>query len=87
MAKPLAGGLPLGAILANEKFAAAFTPECTARHSAAARWSAPRRSNSCNVIEDENLLENVRERGAELRAGSKSLPRNSISSAKCAAKA
>ena len=40
LAKPLAGGLPLGAMLCTEEAARAMHPACMERLSAAARWRA-----------------------------------------------
>ena len=67
VAKPLAGGLPLGAVIATEKFAEAFTPGIHGTTFGGGPLT-------CAValeflIEDEKLLENVRERGAELKSG------------------
>ena len=69
VAKPLAGGLPLGALIANEKFAAAFSPGMHGTTFGGGPLICAAALEFLNVIEDENLLDNVRARGAELRAG------------------
>ena len=47
VAKPLAAGLPLGAILTTERVAAACIRGCMAQLSEAARWRVRSQSNSC----------------------------------------
>jgi acetylornithine/N-succinyldiaminopimelate aminotransferase len=69
VAKPLAGGLPLGALIANEKFAAAFSPGMHGTTFGGGPLISATALEFLNVIEDERLLENIRARGAELRAG------------------
>jgi acetylornithine/N-succinyldiaminopimelate aminotransferase len=69
IAKPLAGGLPLGAILANEKFAAALSPGMHGTTFGGGPLVCAAALEFLNVVEKEHLLENVCERGAELRAG------------------
>jgi acetylornithine/N-succinyldiaminopimelate aminotransferase len=69
VAKPLAGGLPLGAILANEKFAAAFTPGIHGTTFGGGPLVCAAALEFLTAVEEQGLLENVRERGAELRAG------------------
>lgn len=69
VAKPLAGGLPLGAILANERFAAAFTPGIHGTTFGGGPLICAAALEALRIIEDENLFENVRTRGAEIRAG------------------
>jgi acetylornithine/N-succinyldiaminopimelate aminotransferase len=73
VAKPLAGGLPLGAIIANEKFASAFVPGMHGTTFGGGPLICAVALEFLNVIEDSNLLANVRERGAELRQGSEKL--------------
>lgn len=68
VAKPLAGGLPLGAILASEKFAAAFTPGVHGTTFGGGPLVCAVALEFLSTVEEEDLLENVRERGAELRA-------------------
>lgn len=69
VAKPLAGGLPLGAILANEQFAAAFTPGIHGTTFGGGPLICAAALEALSIIEDEKLLDNVRARGAEIRAG------------------
>jgi acetylornithine/N-succinyldiaminopimelate aminotransferase len=69
VAKPLAGGLPLGALLANEKFASAFSPGMHGTTFGGGPLICATALEFLNVIEDDKLLENIRARGAELRAG------------------
>ena len=69
VAKPLAGGLPLGAILAQESFAEAFSPGLHGSTFGGGPLACAVALEFLAMIEDENLLENVRERGAQLRAG------------------
>jgi acetylornithine/N-succinyldiaminopimelate aminotransferase len=67
VAKPLAGGLPLGALIANEKFAAAFTTGTHGTTFGGGPLVCAVALEFLNTLEDEGLLENVRESGAELR--------------------
>jgi predicted acetylornithine/succinylornithine family transaminase len=69
VAKPLAGGLPLGAFIANEKFAAAFTPGLHGTTFGGGPFVCAVALEFLKTLEDEKLLANVRERGAELRQG------------------
>jgi acetylornithine/N-succinyldiaminopimelate aminotransferase len=69
VAKPLAGGLPLGAFVANEKFAAAFSPGLHGTTFGGGPLVCAVALEFLNVVEQEGLLENVCKRGAELRAG------------------
>ena len=69
MAKPLAGGLPLGAFLANEKFAAAFAPGMHGTTFGGGPLVCATALEFMNVVESEKLLSNIRERSAEIRAG------------------
>ena len=73
VAKPLAGGLPLGAILARESFAASFSPGLHGSTFGGGPLVCATALEFLTTVEDENLLENVRERGAELRAGLETL--------------
>ena len=73
VAKPLAGGLPLGALIANESFAAAFTPGLHGTTFGGGPLVCAVALEFLRTVEDENLFENVRERGAELRAGLEAL--------------
>lgn len=69
VAKPLAGGLPLGAFIANEKFAGAFTPGLHGTTFGGGPFVCAVALEFLKTLEDENLLANVRERGEELRQG------------------
>jgi len=69
VAKPLAGGLPLGAFIANEKFAAAFTPGLHGTTFGGGPFVCAVALEFLKTLEDEKLLANVRERGEELRQG------------------
>jgi len=69
VAKPLAGGLPLGAILARESFAAAFSPGLHGTTFGGGPLICAVALEFLNTVEDEDLLSHVRERGAEIRAG------------------
>jgi acetylornithine/succinyldiaminopimelate/putrescine aminotransferase len=69
VAKPLAGGVPLGAILAQESFAEAFSPGLHGSTFGGGPLACAMALEFLAIIEDEDLLENVRERGAQLRAG------------------
>jgi acetylornithine/N-succinyldiaminopimelate aminotransferase len=69
VAKPLAGGLPLGAISANEKFASAFVPGMHGTTFGGGPLICATALEFLNIIEDSNLLANIRARGAELRQG------------------
>jgi acetylornithine aminotransferase/acetylornithine/N-succinyldiaminopimelate aminotransferase len=73
IAKPLAGGLPLGAFLANEKFAAAFTPGMHGTTFGGGPLVCATALEFINVVESEKLLTNIRERSAELRKGLEAL--------------
>jgi acetylornithine aminotransferase/acetylornithine/N-succinyldiaminopimelate aminotransferase len=69
VAKPLAGGLPLGAILASEKFASAFAPGLHGTTFGGGPLVCAAALEFLQTVEDEDLLRNIRERGAQLRAG------------------
>jgi len=68
IAKPLAGGLPLGAILAHESFAESFSPGLHGSTFGGGPLACAVALEFLSIIEDEDLLENVRERGSQLRA-------------------
>ncbi len=68
VAKPLSGGLPLGAVIANEKFAEAFTAGIHGTTFGGGPLICAVALEFLNTVEDEKLLENVRERGAELKS-------------------
>jgi acetylornithine aminotransferase/acetylornithine/N-succinyldiaminopimelate aminotransferase len=69
VAKPLAGGLPLGAILARESVAAAFSPGLHGTTFGGGPLVCAAALEFLNTVEDDKLLINVRERSAEIRAG------------------
>ncbi len=69
VAKPLAGGLPLGAILASEKFASAFSPGLHGTTFGGGPMICAAALEFLSTVEREKLLANVRARGEELGAG------------------
>jgi acetylornithine/N-succinyldiaminopimelate aminotransferase len=69
VAKPLAGGLPLGAFIANERFAAAFSPGLHGTTFGGGPLVCATALEFLTVVEDDDLFANVRARGIELRAG------------------
>jgi len=69
VAKPLAGGLPLGAILARGAFADTFTPGLHGTTFGGGPLVCAAALEFLNTMDDENLLANVRARGAELQGG------------------
>jgi predicted acetylornithine/succinylornithine family transaminase len=73
MAKPLAGGLPLGAVAANEQFASAFVPGMHGSTFAGGPLICAVALELLAVLEEEGLIENARARGAELSEGIKIL--------------
>lgn len=75
VAKPLAAGLPLGAVLARENFAAAFTPGLHGSTFGGGPLACAVALAVLRTIQRERLLENVRARGAELLAGLHELAR------------
>jgi acetylornithine/N-succinyldiaminopimelate aminotransferase len=69
VAKPLAGGLPLGAFVASERFAAAFSPGMHGTTFGGGPLICATALEFLTVIEEQNLLGNICARGAELREG------------------
>lgn len=69
VAKPLAGGLPLGAFIASDKFAAALTPGMHGSTFGGGPLVCATALEFLTIVEEENLLANVRARSIELRAG------------------
>jgi acetylornithine/N-succinyldiaminopimelate aminotransferase len=69
VAKPLAAGLPLGAILAKESFAQAFSPGLHGSTFGGGPLTCAVALEFLSTVEEEGLLENVRARSAQLRAG------------------
>jgi acetylornithine/N-succinyldiaminopimelate aminotransferase len=73
VAKPLAGGLPLGAFLAREEFAASFSPGLHGSTFGGGPLTCATGLTFLDTVERKHLLANVRARGAELKAGLKKL--------------
>ena len=73
LAKGLANGLPMGALLAGERAARGFVP---GDHGSTFGGNPVAAAAACAVVEaiDDELLANVRDRGAELEAGLAALP-------------
>jgi acetylornithine/N-succinyldiaminopimelate aminotransferase len=69
IAKPLAAGLPLGAILATNKVASYISPGLHGTTFGGGPLICATALECLEIIEDEKLLENVRNRGEELKAG------------------
>jgi acetylornithine aminotransferase/acetylornithine/N-succinyldiaminopimelate aminotransferase len=75
IAKPIAAGLPLGAILANEGFASALSPGMHGTTFGGGPLVCATALEVLKTIEDEKLMKNARERGAELVRGLQELER------------
>ena len=69
VAKPLAGGIPLGAVLAREEFASSFSPGLHGTTFGGGPLACATALTFLNVVEKEHLFANIRARGAELRKG------------------
>jgi acetylornithine/succinyldiaminopimelate/putrescine aminotransferase len=69
LAKPLAAGLPLGAIITNAAVASPIRPGLHGTTFGGGPMICAVALEVLKTIEDEKLLENVRTRGAELRSG------------------
>ena len=69
VAKPLAAGLPLGAILTTEAVASHVSPGLHGTTFGGGPLVCATALEFLSIIESEKLLENVRARGAELRDG------------------
>jgi len=69
VAKPLAAGLPLGAILTSEAVARRVSPGLHGTTFGGGPLACATALEFLNIIEDEKLLENIRARSAELREG------------------
>jgi acetylornithine/N-succinyldiaminopimelate aminotransferase len=69
VAKPLAAGLPLGAILTNNSVAARVTPGLHGTTFGGGPMICSVALELLKIVEDEKLFENIRVRGQELRAG------------------
>jgi acetylornithine/N-succinyldiaminopimelate aminotransferase len=74
VAKPLAAGLPLGAILTTESVATRISPGLHGTTFGGGPLICAAALEFLKIIEDENLLDNIRARGAELREGLGALP-------------
>jgi acetylornithine/N-succinyldiaminopimelate aminotransferase len=73
VAKPLAGGLPLGAFIATEQFASAFAPGMHGSTFGGGPLVCATALEFLTVVEEDDLLSNVRTRGAEIRSGLENL--------------
>jgi acetylornithine/N-succinyldiaminopimelate aminotransferase len=69
VAKPLAAGLPLGAILASEAVSAKVSPGMHGTTFGGGPLACAVALAFLNIVEEENLLENIRVRSTELREG------------------
>jgi acetylornithine/N-succinyldiaminopimelate aminotransferase len=69
VAKPLAAGLPLGAILTTDAVAARISPGLHGTTFGGGPLVCATALEFLQIVEDDHLLEKVRERGAELREG------------------
>ncbi len=69
IAKPLAAGLPLGAILTNNAIAARISPGLHGTTFGGGPMICAVALEFLKIVEEEKLLENIRARGEELRAG------------------
>ncbi|WP_298977078.1 aspartate aminotransferase family protein [uncultured Thermosynechococcus sp.] len=67
-AKGLAGGIPIGAMIAKD-FCAVFQPGDHASTFGGNPLATAAALTVCETLEKENLLQNVRDRGQQLRAG------------------
>ena len=73
VAKPLAAGLPLGAILASNAVASRISPGLHGTTFGGGPLVCAAALEFLRIIEEEKLLENVRSRGEELRVGLQAL--------------
>ena len=88
VAKPLAGGLPLGAFIANEKFAAAFLRQgCTAPQFGGGPLVCAAALEFLTVVEERSCLRIFASAARNSVRVLKSLPANSISSVRSVARA
>jgi acetylornithine aminotransferase/acetylornithine/N-succinyldiaminopimelate aminotransferase len=69
IAKPLAAGLPLGAILTNETVASRVSPGMHGTTFGGGPLACAVALEFLSIVEEEQLLENIRIRGEELREG------------------
>jgi acetylornithine/N-succinyldiaminopimelate aminotransferase len=73
IAKPLAGGLPLGAFLATEEAATGLAPGMHGSTFGGGPLACATALEFIATLEEENLLENVRRRGEQIREGLETL--------------
>src|SRR5207247_3714002 len=73
IAKPLAAGLPLGAILTTEAIASRVSPGMHGTTFGGGPLACAAALEFLSIVEEEKLLENIRARGAELCEGLKKL--------------
>ncbi|HTR45809.1 MAG TPA: aspartate aminotransferase family protein [Verrucomicrobiae bacterium] len=73
VAKPLAGGIPLGAFIASEQFASALSPGMHGSTFGGGPLACAAALEFLTIVEEDDLLANVRARGIELRAGLEAL--------------
>jgi len=73
VAKPLGGGLPLGALLARESFASAFSPGLHGSTFGGGPLVCAVALEFLRVLDETGLLENVRARGQQIREGLEAL--------------
>jgi predicted acetylornithine/succinylornithine family transaminase len=69
IAKPLAAGLPLGAILTTEDVASRVSAGMHGTTFGGGPLACATALEFLHIVEDEDLLENIRSRGSELREG------------------
>jgi acetylornithine aminotransferase/acetylornithine/N-succinyldiaminopimelate aminotransferase len=75
VAKPLAGGLPLGAVLVSDAIASAVTPGLHGTTFGGGPLACAVALEFLNTVDEEKLLGKIQERGRELRAGLAELQR------------
>jgi acetylornithine aminotransferase/acetylornithine/N-succinyldiaminopimelate aminotransferase len=73
VAKPLAAGLPLGAILTSEAVAARVSPGVHGTTFGGGPLICATALEFLKIVDDSRILANIRERGAELRHGLEAL--------------
>ncbi len=73
VAKPLAAGLPLGAILTTEAVAARVSPGVHGTTFGGGPLICATALEFLNIVDESKMLANIRERGAELRKGLEAL--------------
>jgi acetylornithine/N-succinyldiaminopimelate aminotransferase len=73
VAKPLAAGVPLGAVLATEEVASTISPGLHGSTFGGGPLACAVALEFLETVEEEHLLENIRARGAQLREGLESL--------------